>query len=294
MLNRTEAIERVRPWWTKCKPTVHYLIETEAHVYALAISASVLLAFYPFLIAMFTICRDVLHWPSAQNAITVALADFFGQGRHQILGSFISDNLNAAYIPRLNFTSMFLLFFTANGVFEPMEVALNRAWGVKVNRTYVKNQAISLALIFVCGGLALLSIMLTAGPLEWIKFDGWFAGFLERLVFKVAAVPVSILTLFLVYWQLPNRKIDPRRVIRVSIAVGLILEACKYVNMLVSGWLEEKFRHDYGVFEHSALLLVMSALAALIVLAGAHWTADHEQKDPLAEEAGSTSGLVKG
>jgi membrane protein/epoxyqueuosine reductase len=98
----------------------------------------------------------------------------------------------------------------------------------------------------------------------------------------LAAVPISILALFLVYWLLPNRKVDPRRVIRVSIAVGLILEACKYVNMLVSGWVEEKFRADYGVFEHSAVLLVMSALAALIVLAGAHWTANHEKRDPLA------------
>ena len=287
-MNRTEALERVRPWWTKCKPTVHYLIETEAHVYALAISASVLLAFYPFVIAMFAICRDLLHWQGAEAGIPIALSDFFGQGQgahgHKLLGSFISDNIQSWAIPKLSVTSMFLLFFTANGVFEPMEVALNRAWGVTQNRSYVKNQMVSLGLIFLCGGLALLSLMLTAAPLEWITLGGWFGEFLERLVFKLAAVPISILTLFLVYWLLPNRKVEPRRVMRVSVAVGLILEACKYVNMIVSGWMEEKFHADYGVFEHSAMLLVMSALAALIVLAGAHWTANHETADPLAEK----------
>jgi len=292
MLNRTEAIERVRPWWTKCQPTVHYLIETEAHVYALAVSASVLLAFYPFVIAMFALCRDLLHWQAAELAIPLALADFFGQGtsfnvhgeKIVTLGSFISGNIQSWSIPKLSFTSAFLLFFTANGVFEPMEVALNRAWGVTRNRSYLQNQIVSLGLIFACGGLALFSLMLTAGPIEWIRFSGWFAVFLERLAFKLAAVPISILTLFLVYWLLPNRKIEPRRVLRVSIAVGLILEACKYINMIASGWLERKFHADYGVFEHSALLLVESALVALIVLAGAHWTADHEQKDPLAED----------
>jgi YihY family inner membrane protein len=285
-LNRTEALERVRPWWTKCKPTVHYLIETEAHVYALAISASVLLAFYPFVIVMFALCRDLLHWPDAMHIIRVALADFFGQGHtaqgHRVLGAFITDNIQSWNIPKLGVTSTFLLFFTANGVFEPMEVALNRAWGVTVNRSYLKNQIVSLGLIFACGGLALLSLALTGAPLEWITVGGWLGQFLERLVFKLAAVPISILALFLIYWLLPNRKVEPRRVLGVSIAVGLILEAGKYLNMIVSGWMQEKFHADYGVFEYSAMLLIMSALAALIVLAGAHWTADHERADPLA------------
>ena len=277
-MNRTEALERVRPWWTRCKPTVHYLIETEAHVYALAISASVLLAFYPFVIVMTALCRDVLHWPAAARGIPLALTDFFGKGQ----GDFISRNIQSWAVPKLRLTSMFLLLFTANGVFEPMEVALNRAWGVTKNRTYVKNQIISLGLIFACGGLALLSLMLTAAPLQFIGSGGWFREFLARLFFKLAAVPISILALFLVYWLLPNRKVDPRRVVRVAIAVGLILEGCKYVNMIAAGWLEEKFRADYGVFEHSVTILVLSALASLIVLAGAHWTASHEQRDPLA------------
>ena len=277
-MNRAEALERVRPWWTKCKPTVRYLIETEAHVYALAISASVLLAFYPFVIVMTALCRDTLHWPAAASAIPLALTDFFGKGQ----GDFISRNIQSWAVPKLRLTSMFLLLFTANGVFEPMEVALNRAWGVTKNRTYVKNQIISLGLIFACGGLALLSLMLTAAPLQFIGSGGWFREFLARLFFKLAAVPISILALFLVYWLLPNRKVDPRRVVPVAIAVGLILEGCKYVNMIAAGWLEEKFRADYGVFEHSVTILVLSALASLIVLAGAHWTASHEQRDPLA------------
>ena len=277
-MNRTEALERVRPWWTKCKPTVHYLIETEAHVYALAISASVLLAFYPFVIVMMSICRDVFHWKAAMDMVNLGLKDFFAGEQ----GDFIVRNIASAGVPKLRITSMFLLLFTANGIFEPMEVALNKAWGVTENRSYVKNQLVSLGLIFACGGLALLSLTLTAGPSEWLSGSGWFGDFLVRLVFKVAAVPVSILALFLVYWLLPNRKIEPGRVVRVAIVVGLILEACKYVNLLVAPTLERKFKEDYQVFRHSVTLLVLSALAALIVLAGAHWVAKHEKQDPLA------------
>ena len=53
---------RVRSW----SPTVQYLSQTEVHVYALAIAASVLLSFFPFLIVMMTLLRDVLHFRAAR------------------------------------------------------------------------------------------------------------------------------------------------------------------------------------------------------------------------------------
>ena len=62
----------------------------------------------------------------------------------------------------MKFGSVFLLFFTANGIFIPLEVALNRAWGVTKNRTFLKNQIVSLGLIFACGALVLISTVLTA------------------------------------------------------------------------------------------------------------------------------------
>jgi membrane protein len=260
------------------------MMETEAHVYALAVAASVLLAFYPFIKVMLAICHNILRSPGAVSAVYLALHDFFPGEQ----GDFIVSNVQAYFgdVHSVGITSVLLLLFTSNGVFEPMEVALNRAWGVKQNRTYVKNQIISLGLIFACGGLAVVSLMLTGAPAKWLGSQTWlggFSGILVSLVFKLAAVPFSILALFLVYWLLPNRKIDPKRVAHVAVIVGLILEGLKYVNMLIAPWLHEKFRDDYRVFEHSAILLVMSAIAALIVLAGAHWTAEHGTEDPLAE-----------
>ena len=39
--------------------------------------------------------------------------------------------------------------------------------------------------------------------------------------------------LFLIYWLLPNCKIRPREIVRAAIVVGLLLEALKYVNLLL-------------------------------------------------------------
>ena len=274
----------MKPWWTRVRPTAHYLLETEAHVYALAVSASVLLAFYPFLTVMISLCRDVLHWKAAENAIYLAINDFFA-GR---AGTFIVYNLKLGWlVPKLSFTSMFLLLFTANGIFEPLEVALNRAWGVTKNRSYLKNQMVSLGLILACGGLALFSLMLTAAADTMIAgvsgFLGGFAGWIERLFFKIAAVPVSMLALFLVYWLLPNRKVEPARVARVAIVVGLVLEGLKYVNMLFADALYNKLDREYAIFKFSVTILLWSFVGSLVVLAGAHWTARRDTEDPLSE-----------
>jgi uncharacterized BrkB/YihY/UPF0761 family membrane protein len=272
----------VRPWWSRFRPTAHYLMETEAHVYALAVAASTLLAFYPFITVMLSFCRDVLHWPAAQQAIYLALGDFFAGEP----GRFIVQNLQPWMVHKLSVLSMFLLLFTANGIFEPLEVALNRAWGVTSNRTYVKNQLISLGLIFACGSLALGSLMLTALSSGWISerlgTHAKIAVWVNLLMFKLAAVPISMVSLFLIYWLLPNRKVEPRRVAPVAIVVGLLMELLKYVNLLLWPWLQTKLNREYAVFQHSVTILLWSFAVAMVVLAGAHWTARQDQPDPLS------------
>jgi uncharacterized BrkB/YihY/UPF0761 family membrane protein len=189
---------------------------------------------------------------------------------------------------KVHLTSMFLLLITANGIFEPLEVALNRAWGVAKNRSYIKNQLVSLGLIFVCGGLALLSLMMTALNSQWMSavssLNTGLGGWINLLMFKLAAVPISILALFLVYWLLPNRKVEPARVVPVAIVVGLALEALKYVNLLVAPFLQAKLHREYLIFEHSVTILLWSFVAAMIVLGGAHWTARQDREDPLSLE----------
>jgi membrane protein len=104
----------------------------------------------------------------------------------------------------------------------------------------------------------------------------------SALVFKLAALPISILSLFLIYWLLPNRKVEPRRVMPVAIVVGLLLESLKYVNLLLWQYLQTKLHREYGAFEHSVTILLWAFVVAMIVLAGAHWTARQDRADPLS------------
>src|ERR1700687_1618686 len=128
-------LPRSRGWLRYWAPTARYCMRTEVHEHALAVAAGVLLSFFPFLIVMISLCRYGFHWPAAVNAIFIALNDYFpGE-----LGGFIKRNLVAVVESRgpMQITSLVLLLFTATGIFEPLEVALNAVWGVEENRSYL-------------------------------------------------------------------------------------------------------------------------------------------------------------
>ena len=267
--NKPIRTERYR--W---RPTIRYLSQTEVHVYALSIGASVLLSFFPFLIVMLTLVRGVFHSRPAENALLLALRDYFPGDLGEYIVSNLIRNLTKVNHGRFQVTSLLLLLFTANGIFEPLEVALNRAWGVEKNRSYFRNQILSLFLILLCGGLALGSVLLTAVNTNFVTTQfGLKEAWLPLVVFKVAAIPVTVLSLLLIYWLLPNRRVPVRRVLPVAILVGIALEVWKYVFLFAWPWLDRKLQNEYGLSNFSVSIVIFSMLTSLLVLAGAEWSA---------------------
>jgi membrane protein len=261
------------------RPTIRYLSQTEVHVYALAIAASVLLSFFPFLIVTLTIIRNFLHYPAAEKALFISLQDYLPGD----LGGFVirnlQSNLGKANHGHFQIVSTIFLLFTANGIFEPLEVALNRAWGVDRNRSYIANQVLSFFLILLCGGLFVGSVLLTTANQQFAatRFGiGAIPVWVSILSFKIAAIPVTVLGLFLTYWILPNRRVPALRVLRVAAMVGIALEGLKYLFLFVWPWLTLKLRNEYGPFEYSASLIIFSMVTSLLVLAGAEWSARAE------------------
>jgi uncharacterized BrkB/YihY/UPF0761 family membrane protein len=288
---RDRRFPRLARYGQICKPTLTYWMETEVHVYGFSIAANVLLSFFPFLIVMVSFCRYFLNWKAAESAIYVALFDYFpGE-----TGDFLVRNLEATVNSHGPFQlmSLFLLLFTANGIFEPLEVALNRVWGITKNRSYIRNQMVSLGLIFLCGSLALVSTMFTAMNQELFeKLTGRNVRMMSVIgsaFFKMAAVPVSIVMLFMIYWLLPNRRTPASKLIAVSIMVGIALEGMKYINLVIWPYIYSKLHGEYGPFVNSVTIILWSFVAAMIVLAGAEWAA----RNTGAAEHGIAAGVSK-
>lgn len=285
---RGAALEFLKDW----KAVGRYVTQPEAHVFAFSIAANVLLAFYPFLLVMLSISKHVFHSTPAINAIFLAIQDYFAGGT----GAFLVNNLGQSLkqVRHMEWVSVLMLLLLANGVFLPLEVALNRAWGVTKGRNLVMNQLVSTGLIFVCGALALLSAVVTASaPLLWQMISGptgdapelLTTGFLAHGLFKLTSIPFTILIVFLVYWKLPNTKVPAGQVWPRAAVIGLLLEMLKWVNFFIWPALLRKFAREYDVFKHSVTILTWSFLAGLIVLAGADWSARRAKR---AEASGAS------
>ena len=237
-------------------------MQTEVHVYAFSVAAECSAFVFSVPDRQHHVVEDLLRSANYGGSNRLCLAGLFSG----FPGAFFLNNLPVRRPPQV--LSILLLLFTANGIFEPLEVALNRAWGIPKNRSFLRNQLVSLALIFACGGLTLLSLSITAlhrQSLQGNRVDAWTSVFF----LKVAAVPLSVLILFLVYRFLPNGKPPLKRVVPAAIGVGLLLELLKYVNVLIWPRLQSKLAREYGVFQNSVTLIFLSFIASLLVLGGA-------------------------
>jgi len=253
--------------------TVRYLMRTEVHTFAFSVAANAILSFFPFVLLLMTLIRRVFHSPVMYEVVLQLLRDYLPAGQ-----DFVIRNLNALVGARhqAQLASLAILLITSTGIFLPLEVALNRIWSFQENRSYLGNQLISLGLAFWCGLLALLSIGMTAGNVALMEFVLHGHGtiivrMVGFLMMKVFAIGASIPIFFLIYWILPNGKVPARAVLPTAIIMGLLFEALKYGYILALPRLN--FAEVYGPFSLSVSLMFWAFLSGLLLLTGAHLSA---------------------
>jgi membrane protein len=253
--------------------TLRYLLRTEVHTFAFSVAANAILAFFPFVLLLLTLIRRVFHSRVMYDVVVSLLRDYVPAGQ-----DFVIRNLNALVDERqrAQVFSLVILLITSTGVFMPLEVALNRIWGFRNNRSYIGNQLISLGLTFASGSLALLSVWATAGNVTFLKsalhgHGAWFIQLVGFLSMKVFAITASIAIFFLIYWLLPNGKVPARAVLPAAVLMGLFSEALKYAYIVALPWLN--FAEVYGPFAISVSLMFWAFLTGMLLLTGAHLSA---------------------
>src|SRR5215475_8100682 len=201
----------VEPWERMLRrrgvPTLRYLLKTEAHTFAFSVAANAILSFFPFLVLLLWLTRNVFHSPTMSNVVLQLLKDHL-----PVSQEFVARNLDAMVRIRkgAKLASIVILLITSTGVFLPLEVALNQIWGFTKNRSYLGNQIVSLLLAFSCGILALASVGAAAGNELVLTFmmrgneNNIVFRFLTAVALKLFATLASIAIFFLIYWFLPH------------------------------------------------------------------------------------------
>jgi YihY family inner membrane protein len=247
-----------------------YMVRTEVHTYAFSVAANVILSLFPFIVMMLTISRQVFHSQAMVGVVREMMTGFLPSNQ-----DFIMRNMVLLVKPHKSTQvySVIMLLISSTGVFLPLEVALNGVWGVKENRSYLRNQAVSLGLAFVIGVLAMVSVGLTTAQ-SWI-FVGQTGSVASVMLHggtaTILGIMTSVLIFFLIYWVLPNRKVPARAVLPTAIVIGLLWEAAKVLYVWTLPHLN--FGAVYGPFEVSVGLMIWAFLSGLLLLAGAHFSA---------------------
>jgi membrane protein len=256
-------------------PTAKYLLQTEVHTFAFSVAANAILSFFPFIVLMLTVTRQVLHSNAMYDVVIQLLRDHLPTGQEFVTHSLVSM---AASHRGVKIASLIILLITSTGVFVPLEVALNKVWRIEKNRSYLSNQIISIVLAFGCGALGLVSVALTAGNQLMLRAvfgshadSNFLLKAVAYLIMKVCAVFASIAIFFLIYWLLPNGKIKASAVMPSAIAIGILWEVGKYLYILALPWLD--FQNVYGPFAISVTLMFWAFLSGLLLLAGAYLSA---------------------
>jgi YihY family inner membrane protein len=260
--------------------TTRYLMRTEVHTFAFSVAANAILSFFPFVMLLMVLIRRVFRSPAMYDVVVQLLRDYLPAGQE-----FVIRNLNAMVGARhqAQIVSLVILLITSTGIFLPLEVALNRIWGFPENRSYLGNQLISLGLAFWCGVLALLSVAMSAGNVELMEsiLHGHATSLVRLIGFlmmKVFAIAASIAIFFLIYWMLPNGKVPLRAVLPTALVMGLLFEVLKYAYILALPKLN--FAEVYGPFSLSVSLMFWAFLSGLLLLTGAHLSAqEHVRKN---------------
>jgi YihY family inner membrane protein len=251
---------------------VRYLLDSEVHTFAFSVAANAILSFIPFVVLLYTLSLAVFHSQPMAGVVSDLVDNYFPS---QASAGF-KASLRFAAPRHVQIFSLLLILVSCTGIFLPLEVALNQAWGVAKSRNYLMNQLVAFGLAIWMVVLGMASIVLGTAQravlafLMFHKVDNWFYNAVSYAWLGVCSGAACILFFFSIYWLLPNRKVPWRHVLRTAIVTGLIWLGAKYIFAAVLPHLD--LPHIYGPFFVSVGLLLWAYVSGLILFAGAQFS----------------------
>lgn len=265
-------------WRQDGKSLMSYLMESEVHTFGFSVAANAILSFIPFIVLLYTLAKGVFHSIAMVRMIDDMVIYFIPIQTKQIswftvtLGKLAEDSSAHG----VQIFSLVMILIACTGIFLPLEVALNQAWGVTKSRNYFMNQivAFGLAILMVLLGLASILVNTAAQNILSVVFFYHTDNFVYRSIcwglLAVTTGVASILFFFSIYWLMPNCKIDPKPVFKTSIWTGLIWLISKFIFEWILPHMD--LPAMYGPFYVSVSLLFWAYISGLILFSGAQFS----------------------
>jgi len=243
--------------------------------FASSIAYYALLSLFPFFLLAFSIVASVTSSEDDRAAVLGFVLRYFPRQFE-----FVTDQLDALQPARfrLSVAGSILMVWAAMGVFGAITSAVNHAWGVEKQPSYLKHKLVSFTML-VAASLLLLAGLLLVSAIN-VAESSWFATVLARVprlmvlqsyAFKWASTLAFIFVVGLVFYFVPNAKVRFR-----DVWVGAIITGLLWRGALAgfSFYVRDLRRFSvHGSIAAVVVFLVWVYISAVILLYGVEFTA---------------------
>lgn len=244
--------------------------------YAASIAYYALLSLFPFFLLLFSILASVTSDASRRTAVIDFLLNYF-----PTQFDFLSGQLDALQQMRfrVGIGGAAALVWASLGVFSAVSSAVNHAWGVEKQRSYLRHKLFSFFMLLAAGSLLMMALLLVSA--FQIVHATWFAAVVARfpgltvlgsLFVRYAATFMLTLVVGLVYYFVPNASVRFRDVWPGAILTGALWHAALegfsfYVRDM------SRFTEVHGSIAAVVVFLIWVYTSAVVLMYGVEFTA---------------------
>jgi membrane protein len=249
-----------------------------------------LLSLFPFFMLAFSILGSLTSNEGRRTAVITFLLRYFPAHF-----DFLSGQLDALQQMRLRFGvgGALALVWAALGVFSAISSAVNHAWRVEKQRSYLKHKLFSFLMLLAAGLLLVLALAMVSA--YQIVHAAWFAdvvvrapslGVLGGLLSRYATGGLLTIVVGLIYYFVPNTRVRFRDVWPGAILTGLLWQgALEGFSFYVRDM--SRFSFVHGSIAAVVVFLIWVYTSAVVLLYGVQFTAAYarlRQERPLSPE----------
>jgi membrane protein len=246
------------------------LVSRELTVLTNAIAFNFLLCLFPLLMVVAGLSERLPFGRRAGGALLLLLGELIPFGGVTMAESLRGLTRSARGV---ELASLTLIVWGSSGIFMPVEMALNKAWGGdRAHRVFWKSRVLAFLMTVAGGVLALFSVALTVAARAYAREWPLLAG----LGVKACAFSLTCLLLFLIYRVIPDVPVGARVAARAALVGGCAWEAAKYAFLANLGRMN--LSAFYGPLAFAVSLVLWAYVSSLALVFGALVTPAEEPR----------------
>jgi membrane protein len=269
---------------------------SEGLTHAASISFYALLSLFPFLLLLFSVIGALTADPEARDQVITFVFQYFPQQFE-----FVTRQVDSFRTERvgIGIGGGLALAYASLGVFNAMSSAVNHAWGVERNRSFIRHRLFSFVMMLAAGAMFLAAIVLVTAvrvaEARWFGALGYRPAWLDMVAgvsSDYLGTALLVLCVGLVFRFVPNTRIRFRDVWPGALLTGLLW---RLAFSLFSAYAANPDRWSvHGSVAAVVVFLLWIYVSAVLLLYGVEMTASYVRLRDAALRQPAVSAISPG